>query len=112
MKTFGNDVITLLVRNKVQSNELGIAVNAVTQINVPGCSVQPATDTESDTNTDSTISKWRCYCPPTSDVLALRATDAVEYLGVTYEDYGDPQFWTDRRGNPHHVTLILRKARG
>ncbi|MBO0884490.1 MAG: hypothetical protein J2P17_29985 [Mycobacterium sp.] len=112
MKSFGNDTVTLLVRNITSADELGVAVKTATSIDVAGCSFQPATDTESDTNTDSTISKWRVYCPPTADVLALRATDGIHYRGTTYEIFGDPQIWTDRRGSAHHVTLIVRKARG
>lgn len=112
MKSFGNDTVTFLVRTEGAQDELGIPSVSVTPVVTPGCSVQRATDMEAVSSEDLTISRWRAFCPPTTTVLALKATDGAQYKGVEYEVYGDPELWTDRRGNAHHVTVILRKARG
>ncbi|MFF0498536.1 hypothetical protein ACFYU5_19175 [Nocardia aobensis] len=112
MKKLGNDTLTLLVNTKTSSDELGVAVNSTARVDVSGCSVQPATDSESDSNTDITVAKWRAHCPPTTEMLAVKTADEVEYLGIVYQVYADREGWTDRKGVPHHVTLILRKARG
>jgi hypothetical protein len=112
VKKLGNDTIVLLLRTDGAVDRLGVKQKNVNHVSVPYSSFQPATDTESDTNTDSTISKDRVYCPPTTDVLSAKTTDGIEYNGVTYEIYGDPEPWTDRKGVIHHVMFFVRKARG
>lgn len=112
MKTFGGDTITFLARTVTGHDDLGVETITPADVVTPGCSVQRATDMESVGDEDLTISKWRAFCPPTTAVLALKATDGAIYNGITYEIFGDPERWTDRRGIPHHVTVILRKARG
>jgi len=112
MNSFGNDTVTFLVRDVNGQDDLGVETLTTTPVATPGCSVQRATDMESENDTDLTISRWRAFCPPTATLLALKATDGAQYNGVEYEVYGDPELWTDRRGNAHHVTVILRKARG
>lgn len=108
----GHDTITLLKRSNGAADRLGVPTQTVTPIVKTGVSVQAMSDTETNSNVDISISMWKVYCPVDADYLSLTATDAISYRGVVYEDFGDPQLWTGANGKNHHVTIILRKARG
>jgi hypothetical protein len=54
--------------------------------------IQPSSTTEDSLERQTTVSGWRFYGPPETDLLA---TDRVEWYGKTFEVVGEPQPWMD-----------------
>lgn len=117
--SLGNDTVTFLIRTPGSTDRLGVNHPTVTRIVVGGCSLQPLSVNEINTDTDLTIAMWTLFAPASPVVGALTAADAVEVLSpvlnsvpTVFEDFGDPQLWTDLDGVPDHYRIKLRKARG
>jgi hypothetical protein len=109
----GGQTITVLVRADTGTKDvLGVPVLNTTPTDQPGCSVQPRYTSEHESSVDFTRSMWIVFAPPSALIMALKATDAVEYLGDTFEVYGDPMPWPDETGVIDYVRFELRKARG
>ncbi|MDG3012378.1 hypothetical protein G4X40_19750 [Rhodococcus sp. D2-41] len=109
----GNDTVTVIKRAPTGAmNSVGQPAMTETPTVVPGCSFQPTRTAETVSDVDLTVSYWTLYAPAVPAITQLEATDAIEVNGVVFEDFGDPQPWTGLNGNPSHVTLTVRKARG
>ncbi len=54
--------------------------------------IQPASTTEDALDRQTTVSGWRFYGPPETD---LKATDRVMWYGRTFDVVGEPQPWID-----------------
>lgn len=68
--------------------------------------VQPVTSDENNVDQDRTVSRWRCFLPPTADV---EVTDRFIWDGVTHEVDGEVEVWK-RRGRVHHKEAVLKKV--
>jgi len=112
LSPLGNDTVTVLVRTYGPKDRLGVRALINTPVTVAQCSFQPYTNSEQNTDVDTTVSMWKLYAPPVSVILGLTAVDAIQFGGVVYEDFGDPQPFFDELGHLDHVRIILRKARG
>lgn len=73
---------------------------------LPG-NVQPVSTTEDGDARQTTVSRWRAELNVEPTVLA---TDRVEWEGLVLEVDGEVELHKDRRGRPHHRTLLLRRA--
>ena len=77
--------------------------NATRTQNVP-VEVQPVSSTEDVVSQQETVTRWRLFAGPGTD---LAATDRVEFAGGTYEVDGDVERWR-ARGAEHHVEAVLK----
>lgn len=75
---------------------------------VSGCSVQPASSSESNDRRTTVVATWRLFAPGGTD---LRATDRVRWQGAEYEVVGEPDRWRVD-GEQHHLQADLRRVRG
>jgi hypothetical protein len=105
----GRETVTVLTLVDGAKDRLGVAGRTWSPSTVPGCSFQPVSATEANSNVDLTVTMWRLYAPPT---LQLTSRDRVQVGPDVFEVFGDPQLWRDARGRPQHVQALLRKARG
>ncbi len=105
----GRETVTGITRTDGAKDRKGIPKPNNVRFTIVGCSFQPLSTTEQNVDYDTTIALWHLYAPPGTQLLA---TDGVEAYGVLYEVFGDPQPWANRRGQPDHVLITLRKARG
>lgn len=114
--SLGGDTVTVLKRSPGVQGRLGTKALIDTPTVVGGCSLQPVSVTEVNTDTDLTIAMWILYTPVVPAIQSLTAADAIQVdvngVPTVYEDFGDPQLWTDLDGNPDHYRIKLRKARG
>lgn len=112
----GNDTVTVLKRTYGTQGRLGTKALISIPTVVDGCSLQPNSASEVISDTDFTIAMWVLFTPPLPIFQAMTAADAIEVVinGVptVFEDFGDPQQWTDLDGAPDHYRIKLRKARG
>ncbi len=109
----GSQTITVLAHSEsTQVDALNIPATVGTPTDQPGCSFQPKYTSERDTNKDFSKSIWVVFAPPTSLMLALKASDSIEHLGVEYQVFGDPMPWVDEDDVINHVRFEVRKARG
>lgn len=113
------DVVTV-VRPGVKTSRSGDPLpdwsdSAVTRIPAPDVLVQPAgASTEQATEQrDLTITRWLVASKPGTD-LDVRATDRVEYAGITCQVDGEVGRWPDptRAGVVHHVEFAISRAQG
>lgn len=109
MRSPGRETVTVLTLADSTKDRLGVPARTWASTPVPGCSLQPVSATEANTNADLTIAMWRLYAPPT---LQLTSRDRIQVGADVFEVFGDPQLWRDGRGRPQHVQVLLRKARG
>lgn len=110
MTTFtGRETITVVHRTNGPPDPLGVPTRVESLRPVSGCSVQPLSTDEELSNVDRVTTRWRLIAPANT---ALSVTDAVVSQGLLYEIDGDPQLWTDIRGQPHHLECLLRRATG
>lgn len=117
--SLGGDTVTVLIRTPGTTDRLGVNHPTVARTVIGGCSLQPLSVTESKSNTDMTVAMWVLYTPAAPIMGSLTAADALEVLSpvlnsvaVVFENFGDPQLWTDLDGTPDHYRIELRKARG
>lgn len=105
----GRQAVTLVRRSPGPPDAYGVYARVETRETVTGCSVQPLGSDEQLSDADRVTTRVKLFAPAGT---VLTATDAVETGGVVYEVDGDPEFWTDHRGTPHHVECLLRRATG
>lgn len=105
----GRETVVIVHRATGPPDVLGVPSKIETQEHVAGCSVQPLTTSEELSDVDQVITRWKLFAPAG---VALTVTDAVISRGLLYEVDGDPQVWTDLRGQPHHLSCLLRRATG
>lgn len=114
--SLGGDTVTVLKRSEGAANRLGVKALTSTPTVVGGCSLQPVSTSEVISDTDLTISMWVLYAPVLEIFASMTAADAVQVdihgVPTVFEDFGDPQLWTDLDGIPDHYRIKLRKARG
>lgn len=79
-----------------------------TRTTVRNVSVQPYTQNEEVGDRTATITQWQLY---TRTPVDLRATDRVEYDGVTLEVDGEVGRWRFG-GRVHHTEVRLRRVVG
>lgn len=105
----GSDTVTVL-RGRTRDN-FGNLQGADTAVTVTGCSVQPASASESTDRGELLVTNLTAYLPAGTDILA---TDRVGWLGSVYAVNGKPAVWHDELGNPDHVQvqLLLREGQG
>lgn len=87
---------------------------AATRTSVAGVAVLPTSQVEDATGARVSVSTgWRLCSRPGSDV-DLRASDRVEWAGMSLEVVGEVARWPHplRRGAVHHVEAELRKVSG
>lgn len=114
--SLGGDTVTVLKRTEGAVGRLGIKALHDTPTVVGGCSLQPVSVNEINTNTDMTIAMWVLYTPPLPIFRSMTAADAIQVdidsVPTVFENFGDPQLWTDLDGIPDHYRIELRKTRG
>lgn len=74
-----------------------------TEIDIPGCEVQPLPSTEYDAGREAVTTRWRLFAPVDADIIA---SDRVRVDGTVYEADGDVQLWG--WGTPHIEALLKR----
>lgn len=81
-----------------------------TQLDIPGCSVQPSsTSLSQDGRVLGVSDGLTCYIPADADV---QAGDHIVYKGKTYAINGDPLDWPSATGRLDHLQLNLVRWRG
>lgn len=65
--------------------------------------VQPDTATETEGRTDTSTTRYRAFCGPSTPV---DIADRVEWEGRTYDVQGEPERWKSM-GKPHHIELRM-----
>lgn len=105
----GSDTVTIL-RGETR-NTSGDLVGSDTETEVPGCSVQPTSATESTDRGELLVTNATLFAPAGSDVVA---TDRVRWLGDVYAVNGPPARWRDENGVEDHVQvqLLLKEGQG
>lgn len=82
----------------------------VETLDIPGCSVQPAsTSLSQDGRVLGIIDGFTCYMPADADV---QAGDHIVYKGKTYAINGDPRDWPSATGRLDHIQLNLERWSG
>lgn len=104
----GSHTITRLRATERQSDygnttELDWTTPARTDID--GCSVQPASSDEFTIDRDSFTTRLIAYVPSSAE---LRASDRVEWQGITYDIDGDVLRWDF--GALSHIVINLRRS--
>lgn len=116
VSTLGGDTVTVLKRSYGAADRLGVKALVSTPTIVNGCSLQPNSTDEVISDTDFTVAMWILFAPVLPIFQGLTAVDAIQVLinavPTVFEDFGDPQLWTDLSGQPDHYRIKLRKARG
>lgn len=79
------------------------------EVQVSGCSMQPAASVESLDGGDTVSSAWDLFLPPGVIITALHR---VRWRGDLYEVDGEPRPWDDERGRPHHIEAQVRRVTG
>lgn len=107
-----DDRVTVLRAGPPTEDEFGNAVPgwaAARRTQLPAV-VNPMawSATEDTRQRDTTMTRWRVFLPPNSDVTYL---DRVEWDGITLEVDGEVERWR-RRGREHHVELIVKRVQG
>jgi hypothetical protein len=112
----GADTVTVLKRSRGTIDRLGVATLVDTPTVVTGCSFQPNAASEVVSDTDFNVAMWLLFTPVLEVFESLTAADAIQVdingTPTVFEDFGDPQLWTDLFGRPDHYRIKLRKARG
>lgn len=105
----GSDTVTVL-RGQSRDN-WGNLAGSDAGTDVTGCSVQPASASESTDRGELLVTNVTLYAPPGTDILA---TDRVRWLGTVYAVNGTPAVWRDEAGNVDHVQaqLLLKEGNG
>lgn len=105
----GSDTVTVL-RGRTRDN-FGNLQGSDTGTDVTGCSVQPASASESTDRGELLVTNVTVYLPAGTDILA---TDRVSWLGTVYAVNGKPAVWRDELGNEDHVQaqLLLKEGNG
>ena len=82
----------------------------VDSLDIPGCSVQPAsTSLSQDGRVLGIIDGVTCYMPADADV---QAGDRIVFKGKTYTINGDPRDWPSATGRLDHIQLNLERWSG
>lgn len=82
----------------------------VDSLEIPGCSMQPASTSLSMDGRILGISDgFTCYMPADADV---KAGDHILFNGKTYEINGDPREWPSATGRLDHIQLNLTRWAG
>lgn len=82
----------------------------VDSLEIPGCSMQPASTSLSMDGRILGISDgYTCYMPADADV---KAGDHILFNGKTYEINGDPREWPSATGRLDHIQLNLTRWAG
>jgi hypothetical protein len=109
----GSDTVTVLRRsgNLPPRDNWGNLQGSDEEADVPGCSVQPTSASESTDRGELLITNATAYLPAGTDILA---TDRVQWLGTVYAVDGPPARWRDELGNEDHVQaqLLLKEGNG
>ena len=84
--------------------------NTTDIIEIPGCSMQPASTSLSQDGRVLGISDgYTCYMPADADV---QAGDHIVFRGKTYAINGDPRDWPSATGRLDHIQLNLVRWQG
>jgi hypothetical protein len=82
----------------------------VNELQISGCSVQPATTTLSqDGRVLGITDAWTCYFPPDADVAA---GDKIMWNGKDYQLMGEPRIWTSPTGVVSSIQAQLERWSG
>ena len=76
---------------------------------VDGCSVQPRQSVEANDLRNTVTTGLVAFVPAGADI---RATDRIEWRGVTYAVDGEPADWQDLDAVPSHVEVALTRVEG
>lgn len=76
----------------------------VSEVTVPGCSVQPGASAEVLEARQGVSVRWTVYAPAS---VALSAHSAVRYAGRLYDVDGEPQRWPSPTGALDHTVILL-----
>lgn len=84
--------------------------NDASELNITGCSMQPAGNTLSQNNHELGIfDGYTCYCPIDADI---QAGDRIRFNDQIYEINGEPNRWTSATGNLNNMLLNLVRWSG
>lgn len=79
-------------------------------LDIPGCSMQPAsTSLSMDGRVLGISDGFTCYMPADADV---QAGDHIMFKGKVYEINGDPREWPSATGRLDHIQLNLTRWSG
>lgn len=107
LAVLGADTVTRL-RGKSRDN-FGNITGTDTEMDIPGCSVQPTGAVEDTDRGDLLVTSLTLYAPAGTD---LAAADRVRWLGTVYEVNGTPSAWRNRAGAADHVIAELKLVQG
>lgn len=79
------------------------------ELDIPGCSVQPMVGDEVLGDRDSIAHRWILYAPPGVDVVP---TDRISHRGTTYEVQSDIRRWTGATGAVDNVQMEMERIDG
>ena len=79
------------------------------EVDVPGCSVQPGASAEVLAARQGVSVRWTVYAPSS---VVVTARSAVRYAGTLYQVDGEPQRWPSPTGALDHVVVLLVDWRG
>ena len=80
------------------------------ELDIPGCSVQPASTSLSQDGRVLGISEgYTCYLPPGSDV---KAGDRIRWAGNVYTITGEPRAWASPTGRVSSLQAALERWTG
>lgn len=103
----GSDTVTRL---RGQSRDrFGDVTGSDSELDIPGCAVQPTSAIESTDHGDLLVTNVTLYAPPGTD---LAAADRIRWQGDVYEVDGTPAAWHTRRGIASHVQAQLKLVQG
>lgn len=103
----GSDTVTRL-RGR-QRDRFGNLSGTDDELDIAGCSVQPASATESTDRGELLVTTATLFAPGAPD---LAAADRVRWLGDVYEVDGKPAAWGDPTGIASHVQAQLKLVQG
>lgn len=109
--SFATDQIKLVRAPRVPDNHGNEVLDWAQAERTPveGCSVQPGPSQEVELNREAYLIAWTVLAPPGLDVTAL---DRVEWQGLDYDVWGEPQPWNGPSDMTSHTLIYLRLWEG
>lgn len=104
----GSQSVTIRNFTSSSRDRLNQPVKTTVDVVVVGCSMQPASVSESVTLTDVETELWKLYCPAVSAAVSATTASEVLYNGMTFQVLGT-QLHVDLNGNTDHVMADLKK---
>lgn len=116
----GNQTITIISLSQTGRDELAATLTE-TRTLIPGCMHQPLRNQVAGGGGQARAQKtpepgvtvasewWQTHAPPRPEVLALKASDRLEYNGEVFQIISGVKPFTDAAGRVNHVWILSER---